>query len=431
MPAALALGRIPANATTTTATTTAVATAATAPVAAQHAVANPHRQELVRHLNEPLVAGNDIQLLQDGPATFEAMFRAIDAARDHINLESYIVEADGPGQELADRLIARRRAGVKVNLLFDGIGSFGTDGEYFERLSAAGVALCEYNPVSRWKLWLGQALHLRDHRKLLVVDGRVGFLGGINISSVYSSGSSPLHASAQPGADKCGWRDLHLRIEGPVVQSVQQLFMKHWHAHAGQPLQDAHYLPPLAVVGQQSAALAATEAGRRRNPHFSALLGAIGTARRSILLTTAYLAPPRRLLRALVKAAERGVRVELLLPGASDFNMAWHAGHSHFTKLLRAGVVIHERQGSMLHSKACVIDGEWCSVGSSNADWRSAIHNAEANLIVLDEGFGEQLERAFQDDVACSQQVQLDSWQQRPQLQRWKEQLARRFEFFL
>jgi len=265
------------------------------------------------------------------------------------------------------------------------------------------------------------------------VDGRVGFLGGINFSRVYSAGSSPLRGRSSGGSagSEPGWRDLHLRIEGPVVRSLQKLFMQHWQAHACQPLQAADYLPPLALAGQQSAALAATDAGRRRNPHFSALLGAIATARDRILLTTAYLVPPRRLLRALVKAAARGVRVELLLPGRSDFNIAWHAGHSHFTRLLRAGVVIHERQGSMLHSKACVIDGVWCSVGSSNADWRSAIHNAEANLIVLDEGFGRRLEDVFRADVACSRQVELQAWLRRPRLQRWKEQLARRVEFIL
>ncbi|WP_422017979.1 phospholipase D-like domain-containing protein [Roseateles sp.] len=396
------------------------------------ATSRTHRQELARRLDEPLLGGNRVDLLEDGPDTFEAMFRAIDGARDHINIESYIVEADGPGQALAERLIARSRAGVRVNLLFDGVGSFGTDSGYFARLREAGVALCEYNPIPRWRLWLGQALHLRDHRKLLVVDGRIGFLGGVNISSVYASGSSPLHLRGNAAAEAApGWRDLHLRVEGPVVHSLQRLFMRHWRQHAELPLPMAHYLPPLAAAGLQSAALAANEAGRRRNPHFSALLGAIATARERVLLTTAYLAPPRRLLRALTQAAQRGVRVELLLPGTSDFGMAWHAGHSHYTRLLRAGVVIHERQGSMLHSKACVIDGVWCSVGSSNADWRSAIHNAEANLIVLDEGFGQRLEQVFHDDVACSRQVLLDEWRRRPRWQRWKEQFARRFEFFL
>ena len=409
--------------------------AATVPLGLTHprVVSKTHRQELVRHLTEPLLGGNQVELLEDGPTTFAAMFRAIDEARDHINVESYIVEADGPGQELAERLIARCRAGVRVNLLYDGIGSYSTNGEYFERLVGAGVAVCEYNPVSRWRLWLGRRLHLRDHRKLMIVDGRVGFIGGVNFSSVYASGSSPLHGRSGDGnaGGEPGWRDLHLRIEGPVVRSLQNLFIKHWQAHARQRLQDADYLPALSATGQQSAALAATDAGRRRNPHFSALLGAIATARERVLLTTAYLVPPRRLLRALIKAAERGVRVELLVPGRSDFNLAWYAGHSHYTKLLRAGVVIHERQGSMMHSKACVIDGVWCSVGSSNADWRSAIHNAEANLIVLDEAFGRRLEATFRDDVACSRQVELQSWLHRSWLQRLKEQLARRMESIL
>lgn len=388
-----------------------------------------------RHLREPLSGGNRIDLLEDGPATFEAMFQAIGSARDHINIESYIVEADGPGEELARRLIERRRAGVKVNLLFDGVGSFATDSSYFDRLLAVGVAVCEYNPVSRWRFWGRRNLHLRDHRKLMVVDGRIGFLGGVNISSVYASGSSPLHgrgkAAEAEAQGEAGWRDLHLRVQGPVVLSLQRLFMRHWLRHAGQPLQEARYLPPLVVAGTQSAALAASDGGRSRNPHFSALLSAIDAARERVRLTTAYLVPPRRLLRALVRAARRGVSVQLLLPGRSDINAAWYAGRSHYGLLLKAGVRIHERQGSMLHTKACVIDGVWCSVGSSNIDWRSAVHNAEADMIVLDEGFGRQLERVFQTDLQNARPVRLQDWQQRSRLQRCQEWLARRFEFFL
>lgn len=386
--------------------------------------------ELARHLGEPLMGGNRIELLQDGAMTFEAMFAAIDAARDHVNIESYILEADGPGEALAQRLVAACRRGVKVNLLFDGFGSLTTSPAFFERLRQAGVTLCEYNPLPRWRLPLARSLHLRDHRKLMVVDGRVGFIGGVNISAVYSSGSSPLHSHHAAGCGE-GCRDLHLRVEGPIVQRLQRLFISHWQRHSTTSLPLARYHPPLAAVGTQRAALAASDAGRRRNPYYSALLAAIGSARERVWLTTAYLVPPRRLLRALVQAAERGVQVELLLPGHSDFWAPLHAGRSHYTRLLRAGVRIHERHDRLLHSKACVIDGEWCSVGSSNADWRSVLHNAEANLIVLDEGFARQLEAVFRSDVALAHGIDAETWQRRPLWQRLQETLARRFEFFL
>jgi len=402
---------------------TAASAAATVPAKDAHA------RELVRRLHEPLLGGNRVQLLQDGPATFEAMFRAIDGARDHINIESYIVEADGPGEELARRLVERCKAGVRVNLLFDSFGSFGTSAAFFDKLRDADVRLCEYNPIQRWRALLGKALHLRDHRKLMVVDGRIGFIGGVNISAVYSSG--PLGPRAAGGNSGPGWRDIHVAVEGPVVQRLQRLFIAHWQRFANVPMQQARYFPPLPPAGTQRVGVAACDAGRRPNPYYNALLGAIDGARSRILLTTAYWVPPRRLMRSLTQAAERGVAVSLLLPGVSDFWAPLHAGRSHFARLLAAGVQIHERHDALLHAKACVIDGVWASVGSSNIDWRSFVHNAEANLIVLDHGFAGQLEQVFRDDVRQAQRIDAEAWAQRSLGFRLKETLARRFEFFL
>ena len=167
-----------------------------APLMAAHS----HAHALVAGLGEPLVTGNRVDLLQDGPGTYAAMFEAIDSARDHVNLESYILEAEGPGEEFARRLIAKARPGVRVNVLYDSFGSIGTPASYFDHLRANGVNVCEYNPLRRLGNLLSRALHLRDHRKLMVVDGRIGFIGGVNISSVYSAGSSPLAALAGSGA---------------------------------------------------------------------------------------------------------------------------------------------------------------------------------------------------------------------------------------
>ncbi|HET7867399.1 MAG TPA: phospholipase D-like domain-containing protein [Burkholderiaceae bacterium] len=383
-----------------------------------------HAHELVRRLGEPMLRGNRVELLQDGPQTFEAMFRAIAAARDHVNIESYIVAADGPGEELAARLVQRCRSGVKVNLLFDSFGSLRTSSAFFTRLAQAGVSLCEYNPVQRWGALVSRALHLRDHRKLLVVDGSIGFIGGVNISPVYGSGPAA-------GSGSAGWRDLHVQVAGPAVHRLQELFVAHWKRFATHPMQPGRYFPPLAPAGTQSVGVAACDAGRCRNPYYSALLGAIDTARSSVRLTTAYLVPPRRLLRSLVHAAERGVAVELLLPGISDFWAPLQAGRSHYTRLLQAGVQIHERHDRLLHAKACVIDGVWASVGSSNADWRSIVHNAEANLLVLDEAFAAQVEQVFRQDVARARRIDADRWAERPCWHRCTEALARRFEFFL
>ena len=398
-----------------------------------------HAHALVAGLGEPLVTGNRVILLQDGPGTYAAMFEAIDNASDHINLESYILEAEGPGEEFARRLIARVKAGVRVNVLYDSFGSIGTPESYFDHLRANGVNVTEYNPLRRLGNLLSRALHLRDHRKLMVVDGRIGFIGGVNISPVYSAGSSPLAALAGSGAasaggqapDKPGWRDTHVRVEGPIVAQLQRLFMRHWSKHSSIALRGTHYFPPIAPVGAHRVAVAACDAGRRRNPFYRALLSALAAAEQRIYLTTAYLVPTRRLMRALVRAARRGVEVHLLLPGVSDFWAPLQAGRSHYSRLLRAGVHLHELHDTLLHAKTCVIDGLWTTVGSSNLDWRSFLHNAEANLVILDAGLGSEMEQVFSADLARAREIRRDEWARRGMRQRLVEMLARRFEFFL
>jgi cardiolipin synthase len=391
---------------------------------------------LVAGLSDPLVTGNRVDLLQDGPGTYAAMFEAIGQASDHVNLESYILEADGPGEEFARRLIERVAAGVRVNVLYDSFGSIGTPASFFDHLRAHGVNVCEYNPLRRLGNLLSRALHLRDHRKLMVVDGRIGFIGGVNISPVYSAGSSPLAAMSGGGAGdgsaaKPGWRDTHMRVEGPIVAQLQRLFMRHWGRHSSIALRGTHYFPPLAAAGTQRVALAACDAGRRRNPFYRALLAALDASQHRVLLTTAYLVPTRRLMRSLERAARRGVEVHLLLPGISDFWAPLQAGRSHYSRLLRAGVRLHELHDTLLHAKTCVIDGLWATVGSSNLDWRSFLHNAEANLVVLDAGVAQEMERVFQDDVARSREIVRAEWARRGLRQRIVETLARRFEFFL
>ena len=398
--------------------------------------AHSHAHALVAGLCEPLVTGNRVDLLQDGPGTYAAMFEAIANARDHVNLESYILEAEGPGEEFARRLIAKAKAGVRVNVLYDSFGSLGTPASYFEHLQANGVNVCEYNPLRRLGNLLSRALHLRDHRKLMVVDGRIGFIGGVNISSVYSAGSSPLAAMSGSGAGageapKPGWRDTHVRVEGPIVAQLQRLFMRHWSKHSSIALRGTHYFPPLAPVGNQRVALAACDAGRRRNPFYRALLSALDASQHRIFLTTAYLVPTRRLMRSLLRAARRGVDVHLLLPGVSDFWAPLQAGRSHYSRLLRAGIHLHELHDTLLHAKTCVIDGLWTTVGSSNLDWRSFLHNAEANLVVLDAGLAKEMETVFMADVARSKEIERAEWAKRGWRQRLAEMLARRFEFFL
>lgn len=397
-------------------------------------------QALTRSLSRPVLGGNRIDLLRDGPETFASMFEAVDGARDHINVASYIVEDQGPGEELLTRLVAQRRRGVRVNLAFDSAGCWGTSRRVFEALRRDGISLLEHHPVGQLRTWLSQALQRRNHRKLMIVDGRTGFIGGLNISGVYS-GSSPLtkHKSADANANasadafaQADWRDTHVRVRGPIVNELQQLFIDQWKQHTGRaPAGEAHYFPIPHAAGAQRAGLAAAECGPGHNDFYRALLAAVNAARSKVYITTAYFVPPRRLMRALTESARRGVDVQLVLPGRSDFWAPIHAGRWHFGTLLRAGVRIHERHDRLLHAKTAVIDGVWATVGSSNLDWRSLVHNAEANVVVLDRDFAQQMEAMFRQDVAQCREVLLQRWLGRGGLDRMKEWTARRFEFLL
>jgi cardiolipin synthase A/B len=376
-------------------------------------------------VGKPLTAGNRVLLLQDGAATYRAMFAAIGAATDHINLETYIIEDDEIGGQLSELLLQKRSQGVQVNLLYDSVGSIGTPKAFFDRLTAGGVQVLEFNPVnplSAKKEWL---VNNRDHRKLLVVDGRTAFVGGINFSRVHSGGSSA------GSAGRPAWRDTHLRIEGPVVDEFQKLFMQTWAKQRGAPLAAANYFPALAGKGGE---LVRAIGSTPDDPHsliYLTLISAISKAESHVYLTNAYFVPDPQLLDALTGAARRGVDVRLVLPGKSDSGPVFHAGRSHYSALLRAGVKIYERRGTMLHAKTATIDGVWSCVGSTNLDWRSFLHNDELDATILGREFAGQMEAVFAADLEASEAIDLERWKARPFALRVKEQAARLWEYWL
>ena len=388
-----------------------------------------HRRHarILRHaIRSGITPGNRVEILIDGPQTHRAMFDAISNARDHINIECYILEDAGPGSELRELLLRKRAEGIRINLIYDAFGSWTTPSRYFDSLRNAGVALLEFNPINPLRHPLRWSMHQRDHRKLLVVDGRVAFIGGVNISSVYSS---------PPGADQresmVRWRDTHLRITGPVVGELQRLYIDHWRSRALASPQPAEYFPRLDEAGEHSVAVTACAAGRRRNPLYRALLGAIKGARRNVYITSAYFVPTRRLVRALTDAARRGVDVRLALPGISDLWAPLAAGRSIYGRLLESGVRIYERRNAILHAKTAAIDGVWVTAGSSNMDWRSLLHNAEANVVVLDSGVAWRFESLFAQDIGESEELTLEHWLKRGVVARAGEWFARRLEFLL
>ncbi|MFO7541933.1 MAG: cardiolipin synthase [Thiobacillus sp.] len=383
------------------------------------------------NIDSPLVLGNKLTLLQDGPATYQAMFAAMRAAKAHIHLETYIFEADDIGQQFADLLLERQAAGVQVNLIYDSVGCLNTPKEFFGRLSDAGIQVLEYNPVNplagKKKEWL---LNNRDHRKLLVVDGRVAFIGGINISDTYSSGSSR-RSARKPVANVAGWRDTHLQIEGPVVAEFQKLFLDTWRKQKGPPLSGKNHFPALDRQGDEIVRAIGSVSDDPGSPIYLTLLSAIEHAEQQVHLTNAYFAPDPQLLKALTDAAQRGVDVKLVLPSHTDSWAVFHAGRSHYSKLLRAGVKIHERRGAVMHSKTASIDGVWSTIGSTNLDWRSFLHNDEINASILGRDFARQMDAMFARDLAASDAIDLARWEKRSLLLRLKEGVARLAEYWL
>lgn len=381
--------------------------------------------------DNPLVLGNKLTLLQDGPATYKAMFAAIGRAEDHINLETYIFEDGDVGTEFADLLLKKQRQGIQVNLIYDSVGSLKTPKEFFDRLSAAGVRVLEFNPVNplkgKKKEWL---LNNRDHRKLLIVDGKTAFLGGINISESYSSGSSS-PSSGKSDVNQAGWRDTHLQIQGPVVADFQKLFIDTWTKQKGPPLTDKKYFPPLSKQGDEIVRAIGSAADAPFSQIYLTLISAIDHAEHSIHLTNAYFVPDPQLLKALTNAAQRGVDVQFILPAKTDSWVVFHAGRSHYAELLQAGVHIYERRGAILHSKTASIDGVWSTIGSTNLDWRSFLHNDELNAVILGQNFAQQMAAMFAKDRAASTPITYEKWQRRSLLLRLQEWLSRLPEYWL
>ncbi len=378
----------------------------------------------------PLVTGNKVTLLQDGPATYQAMLAAIRGAERHIDLETYIIEDDEVGNRFADALIEKQSRGVQVSLLYDSVGSMNTPKAFFQRLADSGVKVLEYNPINPLTATKGWDVNQRDHRKLLLVDGRTVFLGGINISSVYSGGSfSP--ASKQRPDGGLPWRDTHLQVEGPVVADFQALFLASWEKQKGELQARSGPLPVPAARGKEVVRAIGSSPDEPFSLIYATLISAIGAAETSVYLTNAYFVPDPQLLAALTDAAGRGVDVKLILPGKSDSALVLHAGRAHYGELLRGGVKIHERRGALLHAKSALIDGVWSTVGSTNLDWRSFLHNDEVNAVVLGQDFGAQMRAMFEADLAASQPVTLEAWEERPLGDRLMEIAARVWERLL
>jgi len=376
--------------------------------------------------NSKLLPGHRIRLLIDGAEAYPRMLDAIARARDYVHLETYIWEPDRIGRRFADALRAKAREGVKVRVIYDSFGSSNLSWDFVEELKDARVEVLEFRPLrllsANWDKM--SRLRRRDHRKLLIVDGRISFCGGLNIGDSYM----PLSDGGG------GWRDTHIQIRGPVTAQLEALFRETWNEHGASPYRPYPEVSLDAVADEAilANALVSDEAGQRTTirRHY---LHAIERAQRTIYIANAYFVPSRTFLRALKRAAERGVEVRLLLPSLAhnDVKTVQLASQHSYAGLLEAGVRIHAWPISHMHSKTAVIDGRWSIVGSYNLDAVSLFQSLEVVVEILGESFGAEMVRMFERDFDRSVELDVQTWEARTRLEKLAEPVLFRLRRFL
>jgi cardiolipin synthase A/B len=366
----------------------------------------------------PLTKGNKVTLLADGQAAYAAMFKEIQKAKDHINLESYIIEDDETGRKFAGLLLQKQAEGVQVSIIYDSVGSMNTPASFFQSLRDGGIQVVEFNPINPLKARGDWALTHRDHRKILIIDGKVAIIGGINISKVYSS--SPFKRKQNEKAP-IHWRDTDVQIGGPAVAEFQKLFLDTWQTQKGPKLSDRNYFPDLKEEGNSLVRVVGSTQGQDNRIPFIMYVSAITFAEHSIHITNSYFIPDNQIVKALTDAAQRGVDVKIILPGITDSKLALYAQRYYYSELLKSGVTIYERSTYLLHAKTAVVDKVWSTVGSTNMDFLSLLNNDEVNAVILSHEFAVEMEKMFVSDLTDSRQIQLDEWEKRPLLPRIRE----------
>jgi cardiolipin synthase len=368
-------------------------------------------------VDEYLVPGNRVEVLCDGKQTLPAMFTAIRAARRWVYLEYYVFEELRCGGEaLSELLVGIRAAGVEVAIIYDAVGSQHTSSKFLETLEGAGIHLLPFDPVNPGKARGGWSPNRRDHRKLLIVDGRLAIVGGVNLSAHYEIASPAPRAGRE--ADPRRWRDTDLLLKGPVIAQLQRLFLNHWTEQNGPILPNVVSRPEPRAPGRERVGIIASEPSCGRPRYYDALLSALRAARSRVWITAGYFLPTPEQKYALIEAAQRGVDVQLLLAAHNDSAAALAVQRSGYAELLRGGIRIHEREGVILHSKSVIVDACWSAVGSSNFDQRSVRFNDEVDVVVIGTRTADALGRVFLADIQSARVIEAEMWRRRPWHQR-------------
>lgn len=377
----------------------------------------PPGQPWISYCRNParMTAGNRATLLVDGASAYPSMLDAIFAATSTILMDSYIFNDDSAGRAFANALASAARRGVSTWLIRDGAGTWSVDRAFFRKLKEAGVHVLEYRPIAPWRRGFG--LLRRNHRKLLVVDGRVGFAGGMNVGGEWL----PREDGGQ------GWHDIHVRIEGPAAQDLSRLALATWKSHGNVDLDRRLFLPEAVSAGEEHVNVVGSGEIKMRRAIRESYLHAIRRAERYIYIANAYFVPDRGFRRALRNACARGVDVRVMVPAKGDILPVRMASQALYGRLLRAGVRIFLWKREVLHAKTAVIDGEWATVGSFNIDHRSWTMNLEVNVDVVGARFSDGLRKVFESDETHCSELSREDWARRPFLQRVVERFFRLF----
>ncbi|MBF0528870.1 MAG: cardiolipin synthase [Deltaproteobacteria bacterium] len=369
---------------------------------------------LAGHLIDmPLVPGNKVELYTDGALAYDRMEEAILSAKHHVHLMSYIFRTDQTGQRFRDLLVQKARSGLKVKLLVDGFGGRQISSRFIRPLRSAGGGFAWFAPIlGRWGRWRPT---LRNHRKILVVDGQVAFTGGLNIGDEYQGRSKEYGP----------WRDSHMRIEGPAVRHLQEAFAEDWFFAADEDLVEPENFPEIPPCGSELVQVISSGPDHDYATIHRVFFTAINEARSRVYITTPYFVPDPAMLMALKSAAWRGLEVIILLPGRSDMPLVQWAARSYYDELLAAGVKIYELHHGILHAKTMVLDGAWSTVGSANMDIRSFQLNFELNVLVWGQSFAERMENIFKSDLSQGDIVTWSQLMNKRRLSRFAENISR------
>ena len=362
---------------------------------------------LAAHTDASIIGGNRIELLFNGDQIFPAMLQAIGNARKSITYQQYFFEDGAIAHEIAEAFAERCRAGVRVKILIDSLGGASMPQDISDLWKKSGCQLELFQRIKVFQFitpWELLSYNHRTHRRILVIDGKIGFTGGHGVSDAWTGdGRTPEH-----------WRQTDVKLEGPIVQQLQAVFVDSWRRTTGDVLGDDAFFPALDLQGKAYAQIVKSSPVSGSFGSYLLFLLSITSAQKSIHIANPYFFPDNRIEEALINAVKRGVKVVVLTPAKSDHTTTSAASRSGFGAFLLGGVEIYEYQPALMHTKAMVIDGSWATVGSANLDYRSLAINEEINLVAYDAAFAQQLEKSFQEDLKYAKKLTYEAWNARP-----------------